>query len=57
MGAAGRLVVSGSSEHRRYQAAAATQPFALRFRGLEESLRGRFRTRSGTQLAPQELEA
>ncbi|HEY1123947.1 MAG TPA: hypothetical protein VGE67_20175, partial [Haloferula sp.] len=52
-----RVVVSGSTEYRRYQAAAATQPFALRFRDLEERIRGRLRTRSGTQLAPAELEA
>lgn len=51
-----RVVVSGSTDYRRYQAMAATQPFALRFRDLEESLRGRRRTRSGTQLGPRELE-
>lgn len=50
-----RVVVSGSTEYRRFQALAATQPFALRFRGLEESLRGRKRTRRGTRLAPSEL--
>ncbi|RAK51322.1 hypothetical protein DJ018_15370 [Phenylobacterium deserti] len=52
-----RVVVSGSTDYRRYQATAATQPFGIRFRQLEASLRGRLRTRPGAQLAPAALEA